>query len=321
MPNGATSPDGSRPRPVARHDDDGHGSLRPLTPAAGAGVLSERWMHPIRSARQAQAAGGLLTSRIVVAAIAILGLGEAGGTIAADLRAAGASVRGFDIDPATEPDAESATAAADGADLVLSLVTASEALVAARSVLDVLTPGQVYADVNTSGAALKRELAELIEPTGARFADVALMAPVPGRGIKTPALASGPGADAVAESLGAFGMPVTVLDAEPGAAATRKLLRSVAWKGVAGVVNEALEAARAAGVEHWMRAELLDLFAGVDEAGIERMEEGSRRHAARRAHEMADVAALLRELDVEPRLVEAAKAQLEALRRWTVAGD
>src|SRR4051812_50224892 len=79
MPNGATSPDGSRPRPVARHDDDGHGSLRPLTPAAGAGVLSERWMHPIRSARQAQAAGGLLTSRIVVAAVAILGLGEAGG--------------------------------------------------------------------------------------------------------------------------------------------------------------------------------------------------------------------------------------------------
>jgi 3-hydroxyisobutyrate dehydrogenase-like beta-hydroxyacid dehydrogenase len=247
--------------------------------------------------------------------IGILGLGEAGGTIAADLRAAGATVRGFDIDPATEPDAESPTAAAEGADLVLSLVTASEALVAARSVLDVLAPGQVYADVNTSGAALKRELAELIEPTGARFADVALMAPVPGRGIETPALASGPGADAVAGTLGAFGMPVTVLDAEPGAAATRKLLRSVAWKGVAAVVNEALDAARAAGVEEWMRAELLDLFAGVDETGIERMEDGSRRHAARRAHEMADVAALLRELDVEPRLAEAAQAQLEGFER------
>ena len=257
----------------------------------------------------------MLASRVLVAVIGILGLGEAGGTIAADLRAAGATVRGFDIDPATEPDAESAPAAAGGADLVISLVTASEALVAARSVLDTLGPGHVYADANTSGAALKRELAGLVELTGARFADVALMAPVPGRGIATPVLASGPGAGAVAEILGPFGMPVTVLRAEPGAAATRKLLRSVAWKGVAAVVNEALEAARAADVEDWMRAELLDLFARVDETGIERMEEGSRRHAARRAHEMVDVAALLRELGVEPRLAEAAKAQLEALQR------
>jgi 3-hydroxyisobutyrate dehydrogenase-like beta-hydroxyacid dehydrogenase len=250
-----------------------------------------------------------------VSVIGILGLGEAGGTIAADLRAAGATVRGFDIDPATRPDAESPAAAVSGAGLVISLVTASEALVAARSVLGTLGPDQVYADLNTSGAALKRELAGLIEPTGARFADVALMAPVPGRGIATPALSAGPGAVAVAEILGAYGMPVTVLDAEPGAAATRKLLRSVAWKGVAGVVNEALEAARAAELEDFMRAELLGLFAGIDEDGIERMEEGSRRHATRRAHEMADVAALLRELGVEPRLAEAAKAQLEGFER------
>jgi 3-hydroxyisobutyrate dehydrogenase-like beta-hydroxyacid dehydrogenase len=250
-----------------------------------------------------------------VSVIGILGLGEAGATIAADLRAAGATVRGFDIDPATEPDVGSATAAAGGADLVLSLTTASEALVAAGSVLDALAPGQVYADANTSGAALKRELAALVEPTGARFADVALMAPVPGRGIRTPALASGAGAQAVGQVLGALGMPVTVLDGEPGAAATRKLLRSVAWKGVAAVVNEALEAARAAGVEDWMRAELLELFAGVDGAGIARMEEGSRRHAQRRAHEMADVAALLRELGLEPRVAEAAKAQLEGFER------
>jgi 3-hydroxyisobutyrate dehydrogenase-like beta-hydroxyacid dehydrogenase len=263
----------------------------------------------------ADGSAGLVPSRVLVSVIGILGLGEAGGTIAADLRGAGATVRGFDIDPATGPDADSATAAAAGADLVLSLVTASEARVAARSVLDALRSGQVYADANTSGAALKRELAALVEPTGARFADVALMAPVPGRGLATPALASGPGADAVAEVLGAFGMPVTVLDGEPGVAATRKLLRSVAWKGVAAVVNEALEAARAAHVEDWMRDELCGLFAGVDEAGIARMEEGSRRHAERRAHEMADVAALLRELGVEPRVARAARAQLEALRR------
>jgi 3-hydroxyisobutyrate dehydrogenase-like beta-hydroxyacid dehydrogenase len=248
-----------------------------------------------------------------VVAIGILGLGEAGGTIAADLRAAGVSVRGYDPLPATRPDVGTPSEAVAEAGLILSLTTASEARTAAASVLDALRPGQVYADANTATGALKRELAALVEPTGARFADVALMAPVPGRGIRTPAVASGPGAPAAAQVLGELGMPVTVLPGGPGAAATRKLLRSVAWKGVAAVVNEALAAARAADAEKWMQAELLELLGGADEAVLRRLEEGSRRHAARRAHEMADVAALLRELGVTPHVSEAARAQLQEL--------
>jgi prolyl-tRNA synthetase len=253
-----------------------------------------------------------------VTAIAILGLGEAGGTIAADLRAAGVAVRGYDPLPGRHEAATPEEAVA-GADAVLVLTTAAEAVTAARSVLDALSPGQLYADANTSGAALKQELAALVEPTGASFADVALMAPVPGKGLRTPAGASGPGADRFAELFGALGMPVTVVPGPPGAAATRKLLRSVAWKGVAGVVVEALEAARAAGVEDWMRGELAALFA---EADVDRFEQGSRIHAVRRAHELADVAELLHELGVEPRLAEAARAQLEAfatLRRLSSA--
>ena len=247
--------------------------------------------------------------------IGILGLGEAGGTIAADLRAAGAVVRGYDPLPETRPDVPSPTLVVADADVVVSLTTAAEAVAAARSVLAALRRGQIYADANTSSAALKRELAALLAPTGAEFADVALMAPVQGRGVRTPAVASGPGAAAFAEHLGAFGMPVTVLPGPPGTAATRKLLRSVGWKGVAGVVNEALAAARAAGVERWMRGELLDLFRTCDDQALTRMEQGSRRHARRRAHEMADVAALLRELGVPPHFAEAARLQLEELER------
>lgn len=248
-------------------------------------------------------------------AIGMLGLGEAGGTIAADLRAAGAAVRGYDPLPETRPDVADPREVAEGADVVISLTTAAEALAAARSVLGALRPGQLYADANTSGAALKRELAGLVEPTGAVFADVALMAPVPGRGVRTPALASGPGAEAFAALLGPLGMPVGVVDGPPGEAATRKLLRSVAWKGVAGVVVEALAAARAAGLEDWMRGQLLDLFATTDDAALDRLEQGSRRHAVRRAQEMADVAALLRELGVSPHLAEGAQRQLEQLHR------
>jgi 3-hydroxyisobutyrate dehydrogenase-like beta-hydroxyacid dehydrogenase len=246
--------------------------------------------------------------------IAMLGLGEAGGTIAGDLRALGVAVRGYDPLPETQPDVSTPTEAVDGADVVLSLTTAAEAFEAAQSVLPALRRGQIYADANTSGARLKQELAELLEPTGVAFADVALMAPVPGNGLQTPAVASGPGAKAFAASLVPLGMPVSVLPGPPGAAATRKLLRSVAWKGVAGVVNEALAAARAAGVEEWMRAELLGLFSTTDDAALTRMESGSRRHALRRAHEMAEVAALLRELGVPPHLADAARLQLEELR-------
>jgi 3-hydroxyisobutyrate dehydrogenase-like beta-hydroxyacid dehydrogenase len=249
-----------------------------------------------------------------VPVIGILGLGEAGGTIAADLRAAGVTVHGYDPLPATRPDVDSPSGAAAGADLILSLTTAAEALSAARSVRAALAPGQVYADANTAGAALKRELAALVEPTGARFADVALMAPVPGRGVKTPAVASGSGAEVAAQLLDGLGMPVTVLEGGPGAAASRKLLRSVAWKGVAAVVTEALAAARAADVEPWMRGELLDLFAGADET-LRRMEGGTHRHAARRAHEMADACSLLRELGVTPHLSDATRRQLQELQR------
>ena len=245
--------------------------------------------------------------------VGMLGLGEAGGTIAADLRAAGVVVRGYDPLPETRPDAATPAEAAGGADVVLSLTTAAEALAAARSVLDELRPGQVYADANTSGAELKRELAELLAPTGVAFADVGLMAPVPGRGVHTPAVASGPGAERFAELFGPLGMPVEVLAGPPGLAATRKLLRSVAWKGVAAVVVEALAAGRAAGLEDFMRGELLGLFASTDDAALDRLEQGSRTHARRRAHEMADVAALLRELGVEPQLSEAARRQLEEL--------
>lgn len=245
--------------------------------------------------------------------IGMLGLGEAGGLIAADLRAAGATVHGYDPLPETRPDAATPTAAAAAADVVLSLTTAAEALDAARSVLTVLRAGQVYADANTSGAALKEQLAALVAPTGAAFADVALMAPVPGHGLRTPAAASGPGAAAFQRLLTPLGMPITVIHGPPGAAAVRKLLRSVAWKGVASVVNEALAAARAAGVEEWIRTELLDLFETTDEAALLRMQEGSRRHAKRRAREMADVGALLRELGVTPHVSDAARSQLEEL--------
>jgi 3-hydroxyisobutyrate dehydrogenase-like beta-hydroxyacid dehydrogenase len=253
--------------------------------------------------------------------VGILGLGEAGGAIAADLRASdGVRVRGWDPLPATGPDVDGPSQAVAGVDVVLSLTTAAQAEAAARSVLGALRPGQLYADLNTSAAARKRRLAALVEPTGARFADVALMAPVPGLGLRTPALACGSGADGFAAALGPLGMPIELVGAQPGVAAARKLLRSVVWKGLAAVIVEGLQAARAAGCEPWMEREIASLLEEADAELMQRMVSGSRRHAARRMHEMEDAAAQLRELGVPPRVTQASVAWLRDLREESDGG-
>jgi 3-hydroxyisobutyrate dehydrogenase-like beta-hydroxyacid dehydrogenase len=251
--------------------------------------------------------------------VALLGLGEAGNVIARELVAAGATVRAFDPvageDIAGVRRAADARAAVDGSDVVLSVTTASAALDAARDAAGVLRDGQVYADLNASGAALKRAVAEVVAPTGARFADVALLGVVPRDGLRTPALASGPGAQAFAAHLGALGMPVEVLSDEPGAAAARKLLRSVFMKGLAASCVESLRAARAADCEDWMRAEIEGVLAGADATLLERLVTGSARHATRRIAEVGDARELLAELGVEPRVTAAAGGWLAQLER------
>ena len=110
-------------------------------------------------------------------------------------------------------------------------------------------------------------------------------------------------------------MPVEVLSDEPGAAAARKLLRSVFMKGLAASCLESLRAARAAGCEDWMREEIEGVLAGADAALLERLVTGSARHATRRIGEVADARELLAELGVEPRVTVAAGgwlAQLES---------
>jgi 3-hydroxyisobutyrate dehydrogenase-like beta-hydroxyacid dehydrogenase len=251
--------------------------------------------------------------------VALLGLGEAGSALAGDLVAAGATVRGFD--PAAGDAlagverAADARAAVSGSDVVLSVTAAAAALDAARGAASALRTGQVYADLNSSGADLKRAVAAVVAPTGAQFADVALMGVVPGNGLRTPALVSGPGAQAFAERLGPLGMAVEVLGEEPGAAAIRKLLRSVFMKGLAAACLESLHAARAAGCEEWMRGEIEAALTGADAALLERLVGGSARHATRRIGEVRDARELLAGLGVPPRVTDAAGgwlAQLES---------
>ena len=197
-----------------------------------------------------------------------------------------------------------------GADLVLSLTTAAHAVEAATSVTASLGAGQVYADLNTTSPALKRDVAAVIEPTGAGFADVALLGTVPAHGVRTPAVASGDAAERFAELVRPFGMPVEVVGSEPGDAAGLKLLRSVFMKGLAASVLESVEGAKVRGADGWLRREIADV---LGEPLLERLLSGTVTHAERRLDEMEAAAAYLEELGVEPRVSRAAAAWLEQL--------
>ena len=126
-------------------------------------------------------------------------------------------------------------------------------------------------------------------------------------------LASGPAPSAVVAVLRGFGGSAEVLAGPPGAAATRKLLRSVFYKGMAAAVVEALRAAEAAGQADWLRGPIAAELAAAAEAMAARLEEGSYQHAARRVHEMAAAAELVEGLGVVPRVTRATHGLLAEL--------
>lgn len=248
--------------------------------------------------------------------VAVLGLGEAGSEIAGDLVAAGVDVRGYDpldiqVPGVTRCGSESD--AATGADVILSVNSASAAVTALRYGLPGTARGAIWADLNTSGGRLKRELAARCADAGVTFVDVAMMAPVPGQGLRVPMLVSGDGAAAFTETFRALGGDVAVLDGPPGSASDRKLVRSVFFKGMAAAVVEALAAARAAGCEDWLRHNIADDLIKADGSTLDRLERGTHKHAVRRAAEMRAAADMLTDLGVPARISAATAELLTAL--------
>ena len=249
--------------------------------------------------------------------IALLGLGEAGAGIARDLVGAGADVRGHDpvvaAPQGVDPRLDDADAVRD-ADLVLSVNSAHDALPALEQALPALAAGTIWADLNTAAPAVKAALVRRLAGRDVPVVDVALMAPVPGRGLRTPMLVSGEGAIRYAEILAGFGADVTVQPGPAGEAISRKLLRSVFYKGLAAAVVEALAAAEAAGCAEWLHDNISAELAGFDEHTIHRLVDGSRTHARRRVDEMTAASEQLSELGVQPRIAAAARELLIELR-------
>lgn len=247
--------------------------------------------------------------------LAVFGLGEAGGRYAADLAAAGHDVVGFDPGVKRPPTgvtlAASAVGAVTGVDLVIVLTPAALSVRLASECLPMLGDQAVWADFTSASPSVMVEVGERAASRGKRFADVAVLGPVPLKGAGTDLIVSGPGADVVMRLFRGIGASVEILDSPPGDATSRKLLRSIVMKGMAVITVEAVNAARAAGCEDWMREQLRSQIAGGD-VMVERFLSGTLQHAERRAHEMEAVVGYLTELGVS---LEMSGASAQALTR------
>jgi 3-hydroxyisobutyrate dehydrogenase-like beta-hydroxyacid dehydrogenase len=244
-----------------------------------------------------------------------IGFGEAGQAIAGGLREAGVvRIAAWDIlfpqaagerlkraaDAVGAYSAASAAEALREADVIVCAVTAASSLEAAQSVKPHLAGKPFFLDINSVSPARKQATTKLLAD-GVRYVDVAVLAPIYPARHKTPMLLGGPHAQAVAPALGALGMRFTVAGEEIGAAAAIKMVRSVMVKGIEALTLECFLAAARAGVVDEVAASLKNNYPGLDWAKIvpynlERMAA----HGERRAAEMEEVAATLRELGVEP---------------------
>lgn len=235
------------------------------------------------------------------ATIAFIGFGEAGAAFAG-----GAPARGYDR-KTDLPDlcaakledfanarvmaCPDAAAAIGGARAILSVVTADQALAAARTGAALIEPGAFWFDMNSVAPDTKRAAAALIEAAGGRYVDVAVMAPVHPARRAVPLLVSGPHADIGARMLAEFGFTNIAVAAGPvGAASSIKMIRSVMVKGLEALTAECFLAADAAGVTDQVVASLDASWPGIDWAAkadynLDRMMV----HGLRRAAEMEEV--------------------------------
>jgi 3-hydroxyisobutyrate dehydrogenase-like beta-hydroxyacid dehydrogenase len=256
--------------------------------------------------------------------VSFIGFGEAGQAIAAGLREDGIErIAAWDIlFPQSEGRelratgerigvrlAASAADAVRDTDLIISAVTATSSFDAAHSAEPHLSGDPYYLDINSVSPGRKRETAKLLDGK-ARYVDVAVVAAIhPGRH-RTPMLTAGPHAESIAPLLAGLDMRARVVGPEVGAAAAIKMVRSVMIKGIEALTFECFVAAARAGILDEVTASLKNNYPGLDwvqmsEYNLERMAS----HGERRAAEMEESAATLRELGIEPRMVDATVAR------------
>lgn len=248
--------------------------------------------------------------------VAFIGFGEVASAFSAALAARGAQVRAYDVKARPPVAGVALRPLADalrGASLVLSTVTTSVALDAARQCAPHLVAGQTYVDLNATDPAAKLEVERVITPTGAAFVEGAILGAIGVSGAKTEILLGGPHARGAERLLAAqLGLNARFYSERVGQASMFKMLRSVFSKGLEALLIEFLVAGERAGIRDDLWREVTGLMA---QHPFERTAGNwVRSHAtahARRHVEVQQVAGVLRQLGLEPVMTAATQAFFE----------
>jgi 3-hydroxyisobutyrate dehydrogenase-like beta-hydroxyacid dehydrogenase len=248
--------------------------------------------------------------------IGLVGYGEVGRILAEDLRARGVNnVAAYDIKlggPDETPlrahaERHGVRLAADHAelaaqsDLIVSAVTASQAVPVAEACAPKLRSGAWFLDFNSASPGAKIMAGEIVAAAGGRYVEGAVMTSIPPYRIRVPLLLGGPDAAALAPHLNALGFEGQAGPEKLGVASATKMCRSVMIKGLEAMVIESFTAARAWGVEDAVLASLAETFPGIDwEKQGAYFFQRVIQHGRRRAEEMREVAQTVREAGLEP---------------------
>ena len=247
--------------------------------------------------------------------IALIGYGEVGKILAEDLRRQDLAVTAFDLKLQGEAGeamrehallhrvalAESPVDAVRDAQLVISAVTASQAVPVAQACAPGLAPGSFFLDFNSASPGAKMRAAEFVNAVGGRYVEGAVMTSIPPYRIQVPLLLGGPDAAALAPKLNAYGFAAKVADARLGVASATKMCRSVMIKGLEAMVIESFTTARHYGVEDAVIASLQETFPGIDwEKQASYFFQRVIEHGRRRSEEVREVAETVREAGLTP---------------------
>ena len=254
---------------------------------------------------------------------ALIGFGEAGMAfaeafdpslrlLAFDIKTldpATAAAKREDYDGLSVAGTETLEEAVAAAELLISVVTADQAIAAAQQAAAFMSPGAFYCDFNSVAPATKCRAAAIIEKAGGHYADVAVMAPVLPLRLAVPLLVSGPRAGEACARLRSIGFAPGEAGDEIGRASTIKMLRSVMVKGIEALSAECFLASWRAGVLEEVAASLDASWPGVDWAAkadynLDRMMV----HGLRRAAEMDEVVRTLEDLGVPSGMAAATAA-------------
>jgi 3-hydroxyisobutyrate dehydrogenase-like beta-hydroxyacid dehydrogenase len=247
--------------------------------------------------------------------IALIGYGEVGKVLAEDLRAQGCAVTAYDLKldgvaawPLREHAARvgvvlasSHAEAVRDAGLVISAVTASQAVPVAQACVPALAAGTFFLDFNSASPGAKARAAAIVDGAGGRYVEGAVMTLISSYRIQVPLLLGGAHGPALLPLLNTLGFSAKVASEQLGVASATKLCRSVMIKGLEAMLIESLTTARHYGVEDAVLASLAETYPGVDWPGqasyaFQRVIE----HGRRRGEEMREAARTVQDAGLVP---------------------